>query len=78
MFKLFNRKKSKLQLFDLNDNILVAGDIVMAHRYDLGRCTLIEEDGHFYYESHEDQKRMSWVKMIDAITEKQKVEKIEE
>lgn len=77
MFGIFKKNKS-VSLFDLDDNPLKEGDEVMSLRYDLGQCTLVQEDGVIYYESNASKERVSWVKMIDAVTEKQKVRKIDD
>lgn len=78
MFELFKKKKKKSlpQLIDLNDNPLVPGDMVTSYRYELGTCKVVEEDGIFFYQSIESGIKINWLKMIDAATEKQKVEKI--
>ena len=79
MFGLFKRKKTTISLSDLEDNPLKEGDdVVMALRYDLGECVLIQEDGSFYYESTSTKERISWLKMIDASTERQKVKKVQD
>ena len=81
MFGLFKNKKGKnhnkgRQLFDLEDNLLQEGDIVTSLRYELGDCRVIGlEDGGIEYESLESGTKVSWIKMIDAATEKQKVRK---
>ena len=79
MFGLFKRKKRNTvpSLTDLEDNMLVEGDRVIALRYDLGECELVREEGSFYYQSVKSDKKVSWLKMIDASTEKQKVRKLE-
>ena len=79
MFGIFKKKeKSQLpQLTDLNNNPLAAGDLVEALRYDLGKCKLILEEKTFYYQSLDGDKKVSWLKMIDASTDCQKVKKID-
>ena len=72
MFGLFKKKK-KLELFDLDGNPLSEGDIVENFRYDLGECRLIKTEEGFEYESLADGRRVSWLRMIDAATERQKV-----
>ena len=42
-------------------------------RYHLGACKIILENEMYYYESLESGERVSWTRMIDAATEKQKV-----
>lgn len=81
MFSFFKKKsggKKKLpSLTDLNDNPLKEGDIVLSHRYELGECRIINTENGIEYESIASGKRVSWLRMIDAATEKQKVDKIE-
>ena len=79
MFGLFKRRKvakTQPQMLDLDDNPLAAGDEVMSLRYDLGKCTLVQTDQGLEYESLETGERVSWVRMIDAATERQKVRKV--
>ncbi len=83
MFNFFKKKakpngKSKLpKLIDLFDQLLNEGDFVIAYRYDLGKSRVLLEEGHYYYESVENGKKVIWTRMIDAITEKQKVKKLD-
>lgn len=49
----------------------------MAHRYELGRATLILENNSYQYRSLESGKTVSFHLMIDASTQRQKVEKIQ-
>ena len=78
MFGLFKKKeKDNLPvLTDLDDNPLTQGDIVEALRYELGKCKLILVDKVYYYESLTDGKQVSWLKMIDASNDRQKVKKV--
>jgi hypothetical protein len=78
MFNFFKRnKKEKLpQLTDLYDYPLKAGDIVEALRYDLGKCRLILIEKTYYYESLDSGEQVSWLKMIDASNDRQKVKKL--
>ena len=80
MFNLFKKKKTKTDklppLVDLDDNPLQVGDQVISHRYDLGVCRIIKTDNGIEYESVESGKKVSWLKMVDAATEKQKVNKV--
>ncbi len=69
-------KQDLPQLLDQEGMPLHEGDEVEALRYDLGRCRIIKKDGHYYYESIQDQKQVIWLKMIDARTQFQKVKKI--
>ena len=80
MFGLFKKKekKDKLpQLMDLNNNPLMEGDLVEALRYELGRCKILLIDEQYVYESVSSGKQVSWLKMIDASTDNQKVKKVE-
>ena len=78
MFGLFKKKEkdSLPVLTDLDDNPIMQGDIVEAFRYELGKCKLILVDKVYYYESLTDGKQVSWLKMIDASTDRQKVKKV--
>lgn len=81
MFGLFKKKKEdhpNVQFVDLDGKKLKAGDIVMSQRYDLGKCIIIQDEKGFFYESLETQKRVSWALMVDAATERQKVNKLDE
>lgn len=71
MFGLF--KKKEKPLYDLDGNLLKDGDIVDNLRYDMGESRLVKTDTGFEYESLADGRRVSWVRMIDAATERQKV-----
>ena len=72
MFGLFKKKK-KITLLDLDGNQISEGDIVENLRYDLGDCRLIKTEEGFVYESLADGRQESWLRMIDAATERQKV-----
>ncbi|MDN5200102.1 hypothetical protein QQ008_01985 [Fulvivirgaceae bacterium BMA10] len=84
MFGFFKKNKKKKEeknipdLFDLNDVPIFEGDIVESLRYGLGKCKVINLEGKIHYESLENGKQVIWLKMVDAITEKQKVKKIVE
>ncbi|MGW8121034.1 hypothetical protein ACV07N_00130 [Roseivirga echinicomitans] len=76
MFGLFKKKPKEKQvpkLLDLNSNPINEGDVVTSLRYDLGECKVILEELVFFYESIETGERVSYVRMVDAITENQKV-----
>ena len=84
MFNLF-RKKSKNgnsdglpALYDIDEKLIQEGDMVESLRYDMGLSKLVVEDGQYFYLSLNSGKKVSWLKMVDAITENQKVKKIEE
>lgn len=81
MFGLFKKKtqkkKSNVQFVDLTGNSLSEGDRVLSLRYELGECVIQNGDNGFEYESVENKKRVNWALMIDAATERQKVEKID-
>lgn len=61
---------------DLNGVPLSAGDMVESLRYDLGVCLIVEDEKGLVYKSLENNKQVSWVKMVDASTKFQKVKKI--
>jgi hypothetical protein len=76
MFGLFKKqkdKKPKVQFVDLDGNPLNEGDVVISQRYDLGKCTIGQDEDGYFYESIETGKRISWALMVDAATERQKV-----
>ncbi|MFA0962804.1 hypothetical protein AB9P05_13460 [Roseivirga sp. BDSF3-8] len=80
MFGLFRKKKkqnSLPELFDLNEQRLHEGDEVMAHRYELGKSVVVLEDNTYFYRSVETGKMIRFNLMIDATTQRQKVEKIQ-
>ena len=78
MFGLFKKnKKDKLpQLTDIDGNPLLAGDLIDALRYELGKCKLVVVEESYFYESVKSGQQVSWLKMIDASTDRQKVKKI--
>ena len=79
MFGLFKKKKQEPGLpvlKDLENTPLAEGDFVEALRYDLGKCKLLVIDNSYVYESEATGEKVSWLKMIDASTENQKVKKI--
>ena len=80
MFKFFKKGKKEKNnlppLVDLNDQPLKEGDHVISHRYDLGECRIVKTENGIEYESIATGQRVSWLRMIDAATEKQKVNKI--
>ena len=69
-------KKSSPILLDLDNNPLQVGDRIMSLRYEMGECLIIQNENGIEYESVENGKKVSWLKMIDASTDKQKVRKI--
>jgi len=69
-------KKSSPILLDLDNNPLQVGDRIMSLRYEMGECLIIQSENGIEYESVETGKKVSWLKMIDASTDKQKVRKI--
>lgn len=79
MFSIFKKKEKKPalpQLADINNEPLTEGDHVEALRYELGECELILEDKTYFYISKSTGKKVSYLKMIDASTENQKVKKL--
>lgn len=61
---------------DIEGHDLFAGDKVVSLRYELGESILLETELGLVYESISSGEQVSWVKMIDASTERQKVKKI--
>jgi hypothetical protein len=83
LFNLFRKKKeepakSSLLFADINQSPLQAGDLVESLRYDLGKCRIVKLEKGYEYESLENGRRVNWVRMVDAITQLQKVKKITE
>ena len=84
MFNIFKRSAKKgngkklPSLKDLDDNPLKEGDIVDALRYDLGKSRIILIEEEYHYESIQTGEKVSWIRMIDAITQNQKVKKVSE
>ncbi|MEP1093855.1 MAG: hypothetical protein ABJG78_02030 [Cyclobacteriaceae bacterium] len=81
MLRFFKKKpKEKLppELLDVDGNPINEGDEVISQRYDLGKCTVTLEGLQYFYVSQESGQKISYVKMIDAITENQKVKKVVE
>lgn len=79
MLKFFKKKpkeKQPPQLLDIDGMPIEAGDQVISQRYDLGQCTVELEGLEFFYVSQHSEKKVSYVKMIDAITGHQKVKKV--
>ncbi|NVK83996.1 MAG: hypothetical protein HWE21_06720 [Cytophagia bacterium] len=76
MFGLFKKKPKEPtlpKLLDLNNNPIVEGSLVKSLRYELGEC-VVELDGmEYFYVSKKTGQRVSYVRMVDAITENQKV-----
>lgn len=73
MFGLFKKKEKEIKLTDLDGNRLKDGDIVVSLRYDLGECRLVKTENGYEYQSLSTDEKVSWLKMIDAATECQKV-----
>lgn len=76
MFGLFKKKPKEPtppKLLDLNNNPIVEGSVVKSLRYELGEC-VVELDGlEYFYVSKATGERVSYARMVDAITENQKV-----
>ena len=75
--KTRKKKQSSVQFADLKGNILKEGDVVLSHRYELGKCIIKKAENGFEYESLATHKKVNWVLMIDAATDRQKVEKVD-
>ena len=81
MFSLFKSKKpgkeKSGELFDLDHRPIREGDIVLSLRYDMGECRVLRTETGIEYESLSTGQRKSWIYMIDAATELQKVRKLD-
>ena len=81
MFSLFGRKNkvddTSPQLLDLDRRPISEGDRVFSLRYEMGECRVIRTESGLEYESVSSGERKSWVYMIDAATELQKVRKLD-
>ena len=75
---MFRRKKKDEAplMVDIDGLPLAEGDFVEAMRYDLGKCQIILKDGKYIYDSLETNEQVSWARMIDAASRRQKVKKI--
>ena len=76
MFGLFKKKPKEKQppkLLDLNGNPIVEGSTVKALRYELGESDVVLEGLEYFYVSRQTGDKISYTKMVDAITESQKV-----
>ena len=75
MIKFFKKKpkeKQPPQLLDMEGHPILAGDQVISHRYELGTCDVVLEELQFFYVSQVSGQKVSYVKMVDAITGNQK------
>ncbi len=79
MFSIFRKKKVETtpQILDLEGQPLQAGDRVTSLRYDLGECEIELDGREYFYKSLSSDQRVSYVRMIDAVTGHQKVRKID-
>jgi hypothetical protein len=76
MFGIFKKKPKEKQppkLLDLNGSPIVEGAVVKSLRYELGDCVVELEGLEYFYVAKESGQRISYTKMVDAITENQKV-----
>lgn len=76
MFGLFKKKPKEPtppKLLDLNNNPILEGAVVKSLRYELGECVVELEGLEYFYVSKSSGQRISYTKMVDAITENQKV-----
>ncbi|SNS50250.1 hypothetical protein SAMN05421640_0419 [Ekhidna lutea] len=79
MLKFFKKKpkeKQPPQLLDIDGHLIMEGDEVIAQRYELGKCKVELEGLQYFYVSQHSGQKVSYVKMIDAITGHQKVKKV--
>lgn len=73
-FKKSKKEKSApLLMEDMHGNPLEIGDTVEVQRYDLGLCIIEDRAGEWFYTSEENGESVSYVKMIDAHSKRQKV-----
>jgi hypothetical protein len=59
MFGIFEKKKKepiKKQLYDIDGQPLMVGDLVISLRYDLGTCKLLEIEHIYQYQSEDVDK----------------------
>lgn len=61
---------------DIDGNVICEGDEVECHRYELGKSMVELEGLQYFYVSIKTGQKVSYVKMIDAITGNQKVKKV--
>jgi hypothetical protein len=76
MFGIFKKKPKEKQppkLLDLNGSPIAEGAVVKSLRYQLGECVVELEGLEYFYVAKESGQRISYTKMVDAITENQKV-----
>lgn len=76
MFGLFKKKPKEPtvpKLLDINNNPIVEGAVVKSLRYELGECVVELEGLEYFYVSRKTGERVSYTRMVDAITENQKV-----
>ena len=66
------------QLLDIDANPIHPGDRVEVLRYDMGLSTVIYTENTFFYQSLSTGEQVSYLKMIDAASERQKVKKVME
>ncbi len=79
MIKLFKKKPKKKEppeLLDIDGDLISEGDKVVSQRYELGECTVELEGLQYFYVSKSTNQKVSYIKMIDAITGNQKVKKV--
>ncbi|MEQ9468957.1 MAG: hypothetical protein RLN88_16225 [Ekhidna sp.] len=79
MLRFFQKKPKEKQpprLLDMYGNPIMEGDEIISHRYELGQCIVELEGLEYFYVSKHSGKRVSYTKMIDAITGNQKVKKV--
>ncbi|GAB4422765.1 MAG: hypothetical protein OHK0039_39000 [Bacteroidia bacterium] len=83
MFRFFRRKENgksagpALSMTDLDGEPLAPGDLVESLRYDLGVCRILADGPGYSYESLQSGEQVSYLRMVDAATSRQKVRKIQ-
>jgi len=76
LFKKKPKEKQPPELFDIDSVPILEGDTVEAFRYELGTCKVELEELQYFYISKATNQKVSYVKMVDAITGNQKVKKV--
>lgn len=75
-FKKKPKEKQPPQLLDLGGIPILEGDEVVSHRYELGNCTVVLEGLEYFYISKQSKDKISYTRMVDAVTGNQKVSKV--
>lgn len=79
MFGFFRKKEKVKQppvLLDIEGMEILNGDTVEVLRYEIGMAVVVLEGLQYFYVSNATGEKVSYVKMIDASTQQQKVRKV--